>query len=88
MEYVAVAATPPALAVPAVPLIPIPYTDRFSLPMTARTTKTALVVGLVYGGLQDIAGAARGRRIGYMDWAQRKFGLEASETPGKEITAP
>ncbi|ROW04780.1 hypothetical protein VMCG_04777 [Cytospora schulzeri] len=47
--------------------------NRFSLPMTARTTKTALIVGLVYGGLQDATGAARGRHIGYIDWVQRQF---------------
>lgn len=41
--------------------------------MTARTTKTALLVGLVYGGLQDAAGAARGRPIGYIDWVRRQF---------------
>ncbi|KAK7733988.1 hypothetical protein SLS53_007983 [Cytospora paraplurivora] len=47
--------------------------NRFSLAMTARTTKTALLVGLVYGGLQDAAGAARGRPIGYIDWVRRQF---------------
>ncbi|KAG6368926.1 hypothetical protein INS49_003144 [Diaporthe citri] len=47
--------------------------NRFSLPMTARTTKTALAVGLVYGGLQDAAGAARGRPIGYIDWIKRQI---------------
>lgn len=48
--------------------------DRFSLPMTARTTKTALAIGLVYGGVQDALGALRGRHIGYIDWVGRKFG--------------
>ncbi|KAM7202230.1 FAD-linked oxidoreductase-like protein [Rhypophila sp. PSN 637] len=38
--------------------------NRFSLPMAARTTRTALVIGFVYGGLQDLAGAVRGRPIG------------------------
>ncbi|KAL1866242.1 hypothetical protein VTK73DRAFT_4857 [Phialemonium thermophilum] len=47
--------------------------NRFSLPMTARTTKTALVVGLVYGGLQDLLGAARGRPIGYIDFVKRRL---------------
>lgn len=41
--------------------------------MTARTTKTAILVGLVYGGLQDAAGFARGRHIGYIDWVQRQL---------------
>lgn len=47
--------------------------------MTARTTKTALLVGLVYGGLQDLAGAIRGRPIGYVDWARRKLGVKERE---------
>lgn len=59
--------------------------DRFSLPMTARTTKTALVVGLIYGGLQDAAGAARGRPIGYIEWLRRRF---RSSGQGKEMAAP
>ncbi|KAF3764135.1 hypothetical protein M406DRAFT_346436 [Cryphonectria parasitica EP155] len=59
--------------------------NRFSLAMTARTTKTALVVGLVYGGMQDVMGAARGRHIGYIDWFRRRFGSVAE---GKETTAP
>lgn len=41
--------------------------------MAARTTKTALVVGLVYGGLQDLAGAARGRPIGYVEFVKRRL---------------
>ncbi|KAK2598747.1 hypothetical protein N8I77_012136 [Diaporthe amygdali] len=53
--------------------------NRFSLPMTARTTKTALVVGLVYGGLQDAAGAARGRHIGYIDWIKRRMRGQSKE---------
>ena len=47
--------------------------------MAARTTKTALLAGLVYGGLQDAVGAARGRRIGYIDYLKRQF--RAEETP-------
>lgn len=54
--------------------------------MTARTTKTALVVGLVYGGLQDVAGAARGRPIGYVDWIRTKLG--AKERAGLEKATP
>lgn len=41
--------------------------------MAARTTKTALVVGLVYGGLQDLVGAARGRPIGYVEAIRRRM---------------
>lgn len=47
--------------------------------MAARTTKTALVVGLVYGGLQDLAGAARGRPIGYVEFIKRRFGHKGEE---------
>ncbi|KAI3396534.1 hypothetical protein diail_12058 [Diaporthe ilicicola] len=57
--------------------------NRFSLPMTARTTKTALVVGLIYGGLQDAAGAARGRRIGYIDWIKRHIRGQSKELEQK-----
>ncbi|KAK3395734.1 hypothetical protein B0T20DRAFT_44321 [Sordaria brevicollis] len=48
--------------------------NRFSLPMAARTTKTALVVGIAYGGLQDVAGIARGRPIGYAEFVKRRLG--------------
>lgn len=61
------------------------YADRFSLAMTARTTKTALVVGLVYGTLQDVAGVARGRRIGYVEWFRKQF--RASDQ-SEDLTAP
>lgn len=44
--------------------------------MAARTTKTALVVGLVYGGLQDLAGAVRGRPIGYVEFIKRRLGYK------------
>lgn len=52
--------------------------DRFSMAMAARTTKTALIVGLVYGGLQDLAGAARGRRVGYIDSLRQRLHGEGS----------
>ncbi|PSR80791.1 hypothetical protein BD289DRAFT_373489 [Coniella lustricola] len=58
--------------------------NRFSLATTARATKSALVVGLVYGGLQDVMGAARGRPIGYMDWVRRHLG---SSTEHKQTAA-
>lgn len=48
--------------------------DRFSLPMAARTTKTGILIGLVFGGLQDLAGIARGRPIDYIDYIRGKFG--------------
>lgn len=55
--------------------------DRFSLPMTARTTKAALVGGLVYGGLQDLLALARGRPVGYVEWAKRRLGSPRREEP-------
>lgn len=48
--------------------------------MAARTTKTALVVGFIYGGLQDLAGAARGRPIGYVEFIKRRVGGRKDET--------
>ena len=42
--------------------------------MAARTTKTALAVGIVYGGLQDVAGMIRGRPIGYVDFVKKHLG--------------
>ncbi|KAK0631319.1 hypothetical protein B0T14DRAFT_532139 [Immersiella caudata] len=53
--------------------------NRFSLPMAARTTKTAVVIGLLYGGVQDALGALRGRPIGYIDCVKRKLGSSASQ---------
>ncbi|AEO69802.1 uncharacterized protein THITE_2120542 [Thermothielavioides terrestris NRRL 8126] len=53
--------------------------NRFSLPMTARTTKAALVAGIVYGGLQDLVGIARGRPIGYVDWIKGRLGSPRQE---------
>ncbi|KAK3309341.1 uncharacterized protein B0T15DRAFT_386193 [Chaetomium strumarium] len=53
--------------------------NRFSLPMTARTTKAALVAGMVYGGLQDLLGIARGRPIGYVDWVKQRLGSPRQE---------
>lgn len=47
--------------------------------MAARTTKTAMAVGFVYGGLQDAVGVLRGRPIGYVDYLKRRFGGDATE---------
>ena len=64
--------------------------DRYSLPMAARTTKLALVGGVVYGGLQDLAGAARGRTPGYVVFVKRHLGLgqNASQPPETTETTP
>ncbi|KAK3392860.1 hypothetical protein B0H63DRAFT_386573 [Podospora didyma] len=53
--------------------------NRYSLPMAARTTKTALVVGLIYGGLQDLTAMAKGRPIGYVDYLKRQFNRASGE---------
>ncbi|KAL2159395.1 hypothetical protein VTH06DRAFT_2399 [Thermothelomyces fergusii] len=55
--------------------------NRFSLPMTARTTKAALVAGVVYGGLQDVLGIVRGRPIRYVDWVKERLGYPRREDP-------
>ncbi|KAK3299736.1 uncharacterized protein B0H64DRAFT_314078 [Chaetomium fimeti] len=55
--------------------------NRFSLPMTARTTKAALAAGFVYGGLQDALGVVRGRPIGYVDWVKRQLGASQRKEP-------
>ncbi|KAK4187931.1 FAD-linked oxidoreductase-like protein [Podospora australis] len=39
--------------------------NRFSLPMAARTTKAALVVGTLYGGAQDFMSTLHGRKLPY-----------------------
>ena len=71
-------------AVPGTTSLTAPSTDRFPLIMAARTTKTALVVGLLYGGVQDLVGLARGRRVGYVEFVRRKLGGtdDASDNPG------
>lgn len=60
--------------------------------MAARTTRTALVIGVVYGGLQDVAGALRGRPIGFVDALnRRRFGPQTtgiSNTKPKEAEDP
>lgn len=48
-------------------------TDRFPLATAARTTKTALLVGLAYGGVQDLASIIRGRPVSYVEFVKRRF---------------
>jgi hypothetical protein len=54
--------------------------DGFPLVMAARTTRAALLMGLLYGGLQDAVGFARGRHIGYIDAIQSTFRRSAEES--------
>ncbi|GJC90357.1 hypothetical protein ColLi_13195 [Colletotrichum liriopes] len=39
-----------------------------------RTARYGLLFGLVYGGMQDVVGLARGRPIGYVDFVRRRLG--------------
>ncbi|KAJ0167302.1 hypothetical protein CTA2_3320 [Colletotrichum tanaceti] len=57
--------------------------NRFSLPTAARTARYGLLFGLVYGGMQDIVGFARGRPIGYVDFVRRRFGSGKAADPGQ-----
>ncbi|KAK1569785.1 uncharacterized protein LY79DRAFT_674444 [Colletotrichum navitas] len=50
--------------------------NRFSLPTAARTARYGLLFGLVYGGMQDVVGLARGRSVGYVDFIRRRFGSD------------
>ncbi|KAJ3963165.1 hypothetical protein N0V92_000147 [Colletotrichum tropicale] len=48
--------------------------NRFSLPTAARTARYGLLFGVLYGGMQDIVGFARGRPIGYVEFLRKRFG--------------
>ncbi|KAF4467689.1 tim17 Tim22 Tim23 Pmp24 family domain-containing [Fusarium albosuccineum] len=48
--------------------------DRLSLSTAARTARYGLMFGLVYGGIQDLVGLARGRPIGYVEFLRRRAG--------------
>ncbi|KAI5459101.1 hypothetical protein BGZ63DRAFT_361184 [Mariannaea sp. PMI_226] len=48
--------------------------DRLSITTAARTARYGLMFGLVYGGIQDLVGLARGRPIGYVDFIKRRAG--------------
>lgn len=53
--------------------------------MAARTTKTAIVIGLVYGGLQDLAGTLRGRNIGYIELLKRQMRKRDTESQEPDV---
>jgi hypothetical protein len=59
--------------------------DRFPLTTAARTAKSGLAVGLVYGLVQDALGAAKGRRPGYVDFILRK-GRRKADIQNSEMT--
>jgi len=46
--------------------------NRFPITTAARTAKTGLAVGLIYGLAQDALGAARGKKLAYVDFIQRR----------------
>ncbi|KAF7551924.1 hypothetical protein G7Z17_g4650 [Cylindrodendrum hubeiense] len=50
---------------------------RLSMTAAARTARMGLMFGLVYGGVQDLVGLARGRPIGYVDFIKRRRGQTA-----------
>ncbi|TAQ87497.1 hypothetical protein B7494_g4179 [Chlorociboria aeruginascens] len=45
---------------------------QFPLIMIARTARTGLLFGLVYGLLQDAVGVMKGRRLDYVDFIMRR----------------
>jgi hypothetical protein len=58
--------------------------DRFPVATAARTAKTGLAIGLVYGLSQDLLGAAKGRTPGYVDFMLRGRRRRRAEEVGTE----
>jgi hypothetical protein len=54
--------------------------NRFSFSTAARTAKSGLLFGLVYGGIQDMLGAARGRPLRYVEFVKRSLGFSSSSS--------
>ncbi|KAM3086165.1 hypothetical protein ACMFMG_000301 [Clarireedia jacksonii] len=46
--------------------------NRFPVTTAARTAKTGLAFGLIYGLVQDAVGAVKGRKPGYMDFITQR----------------
>lgn len=60
--------------------------NRFTFSTAARTAKSGLVFGLAYGGVQDMLSAARGRRLGYVEFVRRGFrSPPSSGVEGKQL---
>jgi len=53
--------------------------NRFPLPTAARTAKTGLLLGVVYGLTQDALSLGRGNRLPYIDVLLRRFKRERYE---------
>ncbi|KAK6086202.1 hypothetical protein SCUP515_00562 [Seiridium cupressi] len=51
--------------------------NRFSAAEGARTARKGLIVGIVYGGVQDLLSLARGRPVGYIEFIRRQIGRSA-----------
>lgn len=57
------------------------HTDKLSLAAAARTAKYGLLFGVVYGGVQDVVGLARGRPVSYVEAVRRRVGSRAADQP-------
>ncbi|KAJ4156303.1 hypothetical protein NW754_007927 [Fusarium falciforme] len=53
---------------------------RLSFTTAARTARYGLMFGLVYGGIQDLVGLARGRPIGYVEFLRRHGGGRSGQS--------
>ncbi|KAI0141953.1 hypothetical protein BJ166DRAFT_91036 [Pestalotiopsis sp. NC0098] len=51
--------------------------NRFSAAEGARTARKGLIVGFVYGGVQDLLSLAKGRPVGYIEFIRRHVGSSA-----------
>ncbi|KAH6651667.1 hypothetical protein BKA67DRAFT_660458 [Truncatella angustata] len=51
--------------------------NRFSAAEGARTARKGLIVGVVYGAIQDALSLARGRPVGYIEFLRRQIGSSA-----------
>ena len=60
--------------------------DKFPLLTAARTAKTGLYGGLIFGLAQDALGFARGRRIGYVDFILDRTHKDSEEDDSQDLT--
>ncbi|KAH6887738.1 hypothetical protein B0T10DRAFT_74541 [Thelonectria olida] len=60
---------------------------RLSITTAARTARYGLMFGLVYGGIQDLVGLARGRPIGYVDFIKRRTAKSHSKQQDSQPAA-
>ncbi|KAJ3457021.1 hypothetical protein MRS44_014162 [Fusarium solani] len=61
---------------------------RLSFTTAARTARYGLMFGLVYGGIQDLVGLARGRPIGYVEFLRRRGGRSGQSHSDHEDDQP